>query len=243
MSDDKKKNNSIYGLKELPPKTGLMQALSEPIDDYSDLVLSKKARDYLFRSLLNMKAGLVTISPLNCPGKTKCPFIEKCPIYIADGSKGQYPINKQCIVEGSFIRDRFKEYVEELEEKNTDVENSPTVRSLVSKLVELDLKDYRANLILAGVAGSSDGTLLIDQNIGVTDSGDEITQKQEHPIVRIMAQTQKQRMEILDTLAITPKREIWKRGLLKQRQEEDYVSQGRKILESLEAIVDGLDKK
>lgn len=243
MPDDKKKNNSICGLKKLPPKTGLMEALSEPIDDYSDLVLSKKARDHLFRSLLNMKAGLVTISPLDCRGRTKCPFIDKCPIYIADGSKGQYPIGKQCIVEGSFIRDRFREYIEELEEKSTDVENSPTVRSLVSKLVELDLKDYRANLILAGVAGDSDGTLLIDQNIGVTDSGDSITQKQEHPIVKIMAQTQKQRMEILDTLALTPKREIWKRGLLKQRQEEDYVSQGRKILESLEAIVDGLDKK
>lgn len=241
MSDDDKKEGC--GLVELPPqKAGIMQALDQPVDDYSNFKMSRGAREHLFRSLLNMKAGLVTISPLYCKGKTKCPFIDRCPIYIDNKGAAEYPINKQCIVEGSFIRDRFKEYIEELEEKGTEVENSQTVRSLVSKLVELDLRDYRANLILAGVAGDSDGTMLLEQTM-VNEKGIEVTQTMEHPIVKIMAQTQRQRMEILDTLAITPKREIWKRIGLKQRQEEDFVSQGRKMLDMLESLTETLEDK
>lgn len=245
MPAKKKKVEPSCGLKEIPKtpiKGGLMEALEEPIDDYKDFKMTRAAREYMFRSLLNMKAGLVTVAPLVCKGKTKCPFIDKCPIYIADGAKGKFPLNKQCIVEGSFIRDRFKDYMEELQEQGTDLETSPTVRSLVSKLVELDLKEYRASLIYAGVAGQSDGTMLLEQTVTITDDDKEVTQLQEHPIVKISAQIHKQRMEILDALVLTPKREIWKRVGLKQRQEEDYVSQGRKMIEMLENLTDSLEK-
>jgi hypothetical protein len=124
-----------------------------------------------------------------------------------------------------------------------EVENSPTKRSLLSKLVELDIYDFRSSLILAGVFPNTDGSLLFSQTIAINQEGENIDQIQEHPAWKVKSQIQKQRMDLLDALAITPKREIWRRAALKQKQDDNYLTIGRKLQEKLDLVLDSLNEE
>jgi hypothetical protein len=213
------------------------------VDDYGDLSLTDGAANRLSRLLSSTRAGLVSISPLICSGPSTCPFKERCPIYQdgkETGEHGRYPVGLQCIVEVNLARDRFLEYVEEFGVGH-QVENSPTIRSQISKLAELDLYDYRVGLVLAGVAGESDGTLLLDQTIAVTQDEEEVKQKQEHPAWRIKERIHKQRMELLDALGATIKRKVWIDATLKRTTNENVFQKQMQILERVDGLMDALE--
>lgn len=213
------------------------------LDDYGSLTLTEGATERLSKLVLSVKAGLVSVTPLICKGPTSCPFITRCPIYQDDKSTGkhsEYPINLQCIVEVNIIRDKFLGYVEEFGVEN-QIESSPTIRSQISKLAELDLYDYRIDLVLAGVAGDSDGTLLLDQTIAITEDEEEVKQKQEHPAWKIKERIHKQRMELLDALGATVKRKVWIDATLKRTTNENVFQKQMQILERVDGLMDALE--
>jgi len=212
------------------------------IDDYSDLKLSDGAKQKLAAVVLNAGTGLISITPLICAGPDDCPFSNRCPIYMADGSKGDYPLKKQCIVELNLARERFMAYVEEFNLQGK-VEESPTLRSQISKLADFDIYEYRIKLILAGVAGDSDGSLLIEQSIAVTQGGADVLQIQEHPAWKMLERVQKQRMELLDALGATPKRKVWMDVALKRTDSDNLLAKQRELLERIDGLVEAMEEE
>lgn len=206
--------------------------LPDAIDDYSDIQLSEEAEKRLIRTLLSANVGLVSLTPLICKGAAACPFASRCPIYIEDGEDATYPVGRQCLVEMNLARDRFAAYMDELDEDGKASE-SMTYRAQISKLVEFDIYDFRADLILAGATGRSDGSLLIEQTIAVTDEGDEVSQLQEHPALKIKERVQRQRMELLDAMGLTAKREAMIRAALNQQDTDNFLTRSVALLERI----------
>jgi hypothetical protein len=205
------------------------------IDDYEDFTISPAAKNILGNILKSSRAGLISSSPLICSGPGNCPFVSRCPIYMTAGSEGLYPLRKQCIVESTFVQDRFLSYIDELSEEG--VMDSITYRSQVSKLVEFDLYDYRLNLILAGVAGKSDGSLLIDQVTDIKEeSGIEIHELAAHPAWEMKERLQNQRLRLLDAMGLTVKQKARIDVLLKRNTEKNILSSSIEVLEKLSAL-------
>lgn len=205
------------------------------VDDYSDLTLSENAEENLSRIISNARAGMVTAAPLICKGPTNCVFKSRCPIYLADGEQSQYPLNKQCIVEAGLVNQKYYDYIEQFQIKH-DLRTDPSTRSLISSLVSIDLWEYRINLILAGVGGESDGSLLIRQLINITEVGEEIEQLAEHPAWKIRVMLERMRENILDSLIATPKRQAWEQIGKKKVDNDSLVSRQLDVLEKFAAI-------
>lgn len=212
-----------------------------PVDDYLDLEvsMSTEARNRLEKIIHSARTGLVSIAPLICKGND-CPFIQRCPLFLESGAQAPFPTGRQCLVEVGIARQWFHEYAAQHGEQAV---RSPTTRSLLSKLAELDTYEWRVSNVLAGVAGESDGTLLIDQTIAYDEQTNaQITQKQEHPAWKIKERIQKQRMEILDALAITPKRQIWADATLKRATNDNSFTKTMKTLERIDHLIEALEK-
>jgi hypothetical protein len=231
-------NNAIT----ITGNTGLSTLIAnEAIDDYSDLQISDEVKQKLAAIVLNAKAGLVTIAPLICSGPNVCPFYKRCPIYLSEGESGSYPLDKQCLLEASFARDKFLEYIEELSNTYPDIEESPSLRALVSKLVELDVYEYRLSLILAGTTDVKDSTLLKEQSVALTAHDDEVVQLQEHPAWKMKDRITKLRSEILDILILTPKAKSRETARHKKSMSTDYLSRSYELHEKLDSLIERLD--
>jgi hypothetical protein len=222
-----------------------LSSVPETIDDYSKFEYSPGAKSYLSAIIGATSIGLVSVTPLVCKGSQDCPFSKRCPIWMADGDSGNYPVGKQCVVELNLAREKFAAYVQEFDLEDA-VKTSPTLRAQISKLAELDVLDYRASLILAGVTGDSDGSLLIEQVVAVDRSKEgeisEICQLQEHPAWRVKERIQKQRSELLDMLCATPRRKIWADVALKRAERDNIFEKQMELLERVGNIVDAMDK-
>jgi len=224
-----KKNNSIAQLDGTLVPVGL--------DNYSDIELSNEARNALANTVLSARTGLVSVTPLVCKG-SDCPFIKRCPIYGKDGLNS-LAINRQCLVEVGLMQSQFSAYVDELN-KTGKVAESITYRSLISKLVDLDIFEWRIKLALAGVSGNSDGSLFIDQPIGIDKHTEEpVYQLQEHPAWRMLKDVDSQRLKLLDVLGLTPKSKARIDTMLNRKEDENFLT---KSIELLEKITDYHDR-
>jgi hypothetical protein len=211
------------------------------VDDYKDLKLSKGAKNRLANIIISSKAGLVSSAPLICKGPGECPFISRCPIYAEDGVDGQYPVSKQCLVELNFIQDRFLSYVDELDQEGK-VAASMTYRSQISALVDLDLREFRINMVLAGVGGYSDGTLLIEQTIAVDEDGEKVNQLQEHPAWKMLQRVRKERMDLLDAMGLTVKRDAMIRAALRKKDADNFLTRSIELLEKIADLEDSVNE-
>lgn len=227
--------------KDIIPSPSSQVLLATP-DNYDDINLSARAKTRLANILASSRAGLVSSSPLVCKGPEGCPFKSRCPIYVEDGANATYPLSRQCIVELNFVQDRFMAYVDELDQRG-DVTNSMTYRSQISALVDLDLREYRINLILGGVGGFSDGTMLLEQTIAVTEDGEEVKQLQDHPAYKILTRIRKDRLELLDAMGLTAKRDAMIRAALHQKEADNFLTRSIDLLERLTDIEDAVIKE
>lgn len=225
----------------LAPPSPANIAFPMGVDDYNDIQLSEGARNRLTNILASSRVGLVSSALLICAGPTECPFISRCPIHAADGPQGTYPLNRQCIVELNLVQDRFLAYTEELDLQGK-VSNSMTYRSQVSALVDLDLREFRMNMILAGVGGMSDGTLLHEQTIAVTEDGEEVQQLQDHPAWKILVRIRKDRMELLDAMGLTVKRDAMIRAALHQKEADNFLTRSIELLERIATLEEAVVK-
>jgi hypothetical protein len=208
-------------------------------DSYADIQLSTEAKQRLANILVSSRAGLVSSSPLICRGPESCPFISRCPIYGADGNMATYPLDRQCIVEVNLIQDRFMAYAEELDVQGK-MSNSLTYRSQVSALVDLDLREFRTVMILSGVGGFSDGTLLYEQTIAINEDNEEVKQLQEHPAFRNLLRLRKDRMELLDAMGLTVRRKAMMDAALHKKDADNFLTRSLEVLDRIANLEEAL---
>jgi len=208
-----------------------------PVDDYSSCNLSEGAETNLRRLLYSTSSGLVSLAPLICNGPNQCKFVSRCPIWMADGVRGDYPLGKQCIVEMNLAAQKFGEYAQELNITGEVIKN-PSLRSQVSKLADFDVYEFRLKLILAGIGDISDGTLLKEQVVALSQTGEEIEQTQEHPAWKLLERIQEQRLRLMDAMGLTKKRQVMIATSLGKTREENVVDRTVKILQMLQNFRD-----
>jgi hypothetical protein len=157
---------------------------------------------------------------------------------MADGMHADYPLFKQCVMELNLARQFYLDYVEEFNLEGK-IDSSPTLRSQISKLAEIDVYEYRVKLILAGVVGDSDGSLMVNQAVAIsqeTGGIGSVEQLTVHPAWQILEKLNKFRMDLLDALGATIKRKVWIDVSLKRSDNQNYIAQTRELLERIENL-------
>lgn len=205
--------------------------------------LSEVKRQRIASSLKHVSTGLYAVAPIICGGPTKCPFIRHCPIpEIIDGKLDygpitDYPVNRQCIMESSFIKQKTIEYIQHLQ---VDGDN-PVEMGLVNELAVIDLYKNRAAMILSTGDREGQGADFLRIDISsIMDNGNGdakaqiATTTQVHPALAVIDQLERRREKLLTHLLQTRKSasEIAiKMG--KKKDESQLLDELRKVRELL----------
>lgn len=199
--------------------------LELPDDDYSDIELTPKQAIQLRNYALRMKFGTSATMPLRCIGP-KCP-IKSCPFK----SENNYPLGRSCPIELRFIQAKMQSYMEDLSVTADDI----TDMSLINRLVEIDLMDFRANAALS--ADEEAQTLLYNMT---TSNGDYTSETIiVHPILEIKEKHHRQRMQILEAFAATRREKYKKAAALKKGDSEDAAHHMAKMKKAFDQLTKG----
>jgi hypothetical protein len=190
-------------------KTDFFNFLKMDLDDYGDLAMTPEEALAFKNTVVRMTYGTTAAIPLYCYG-VNC-LNKTCPFH----KMGRYPLGKQCYVEVEMIKLFTINYIEEL---GVDVD-SMTEMSLINKLVELELIDFRANLGLSGSTDQEAGSLL-KKNITETDQMTSETLVI-HPLLDAKDKIQRQRNQILDSFVATRREKYKKAAALKKEEGSD----------------------
>lgn len=202
----------------------------------------KKAR--IAQALRHVKTGLYSVAPITCPGIKKCPFADHCPIpeidengKRIDGPASDYPINRPCILESAFIKQKTIEYIQHLKVDS----NNPVEMGLVNELALIDLYKNRAAMILSSgdMSGQGQDFLLVDRTETDNGNGEESkmvmsTSTQLHPALVLIDQLERRREKLLTQLLQTRKAQTEisiKMG--KKRDESQLIDELRRVRELL----------
>ena len=205
--------------------SNFFDVLDLPVGDYSKIEMTPEQAIKLRNLAIRMKFGTSAMMPLKCLGGSKCP-IKLCPF-----TKEQWPIGQPCPLETRFVQVKTKSYVEDL---GIDFD-SPTEMSLINRLVELDLMDFRAN---AGLSSDDDAQTLLQR---IVSSSGEFTNEMlaVHPLVEIKDKHHRQRMQILESLVATRKERYKKAASLKKNDDEDAAHHLAKMKRAYEQMQQG----
>jgi hypothetical protein len=178
--------------------------------DYSDVKLTAEEAMSFRSHVVRMKYGMSAAMPLICSGP-KCPN-KICPFH----ESKKYPLTKQCILEARLIQVMTQGYMEEL---NVNV-SSLTEMTLINKLVECDILDYRANLGLNGGV-DEEAKLLLKENVVEGKGGTISITTVVHPLLDIKEKLQRTRAAVLESFVATRKEKVKKASMLKKDEEVD----------------------
>ena len=157
-----------------------------------------------------IRQGNFTLMPRICTGLDACPYRHICPF------RSNLPIDLQCPLEISIVGDRVTGYIEEFGITELRMTSS---RTLVERLVELDLLDARTSAMLSAARSQN---ILINQTMTITPAGDEITQEITSPILDLKERISREKMKLLSTLVGTPEAKYKKAAALKETDSDDY---------------------
>lgn len=208
-----------------------------PLDDYSDIILSPDQSEKLQRHLKKTSLGASSFIPLTCTGAA-CPFAARCPLVqmdrTDDNPHGKAPINRSCLLETTALADWLSTYIREYKVDPS----SFTEINICAELAELEVMLWRLNMQLANPANA---TLVVDQVVGVTPRGEELTQLQISPIVMAKQQLNTRKSKLVK-LMVGDRQEKYKReAALKQKQEADPSTKQAATKAKLEALQRELD--
>jgi hypothetical protein len=179
-------------------KSNFFDFLKIPLDDYSDVELTPEQAIKFRNTIVRMQVGMSAAMPMACGGHERCPHGKKCPL-------DKPPISKICPVETNLIQSWTKRYIEDVGVDPSSI----TQMTLVNRLVELDLLDYRANMGLSGQRDEEAPTLL---KTTITETDQSTTETVNiHPLLDAKSKFHIERMKILETLVATP-REKYKKA-------------------------------
>lgn len=183
--------------------------LNADLSDYSHIKLTAEQAIKFRNQVVRMVHGTAAAIPMICTGPS-CPN-KICPFH----DEKNWPLTKQCVIEVRMLQMLMQGYMEEL---GVEPDNL-TEMTLVNRLVECDLIDYRANIGLSGGKDPEAASLL---SITVVDNGKTMTESVSlHPLLEAKDRASKTKMAILEAFATTRKEKYKKAAALKQSDGND----------------------
>lgn len=195
----------LKGLQVQTPAQMRMEAMTN-IEMPATWKVSAETKGLIRQSLeiYNTKHGMYSAIPMMCKGRG-CPYATVCPIL--DG--GANPQGERCPLEIGIVLKKFEDYCEFFRVDDHDVVDM----GLVKDLVDYDVQLFRAENRIA-----MEGDFLEDVVITVTDSGQEITNKQiskaaeykerimnkKHKVLELMNSTRKDKAGDKLTVVLDP---------------------------------------
>jgi hypothetical protein len=202
LAGDKTKDGKIT-------KSEFFKFLNTDLSDYSHVKLTPaqavKFKTQVIRMVHGTSAAIpmVCIGPL-CPNKI-CPFHEE----------KNWPLTLQCLIESQMVQYLTQGYMEEL---GVEPEHL-TEMTLVSKMVECDMIDYRANIGLSGGKDPEAASLL---SVTVIDNGKTMCESISiHPLLEAKEKASRTKMMILESFTATRKERYKKAAALKKTEGTD----------------------
>lgn len=210
-------------------KTKMFEFLNVDLDDYSDIKMTGKEAQRFTNHVRRMKTGLAAFLPKLCPGPVDCSLGTRCPF------ENRYPVGRPCPLEVGLIKSKTREYIDTL-----DIDpGSPYEMSLIDRLVELDVFEYRSNIGLS----KPENAELLKTEMTETKRGDLIETSDIHPYLSAKDGFHRKRMNILESLVATRKEEYKKAAQLKKKDSDGISSQlsdVRSLIEKMQAGPGGM---
>lgn len=217
----------------LRTKEGLLHVLDNSFNDYSEIDLTEEEAGKLSKTLKRLSTGASSFILLNCKGN-RCPFATRCPLVQMGKSEtrphGKAPVNQDCILEASLLRDSITSYMNEYQ---VDPSNYTEI-NIVTELAEIEVSLWRINMQL----GETENALfVIDQTVAIDPgTGQAITQQQVSPLFE-QKQKLSTRKSKLHKLMVGDRQEKYKKeAALKQKPDADASSQMSEIKQSLQKL-------
>lgn len=194
----------------------LVSIFEDDVDSVKSYIagLSEEKKRKIARASTHIKNGLYALAPITCHGIKRCSFADHCPIpdvvdgIRVDGPDSDYPINRPCILEATFIKQKTLDYLQYLK---VDVEN-PIEMSIVNELALIDLYKNRAAMILSSGDRDKQGMDFLRIDAATSDNGNGearttiiSTSSQVHPAFSVIDTLEKRRDRLLDKLLETRK--------------------------------------
>lgn len=218
-------------------KTEFFNFLGMDLTDYSDVKMTAEQALSFKNQVVRITHGVSAAIPLQCYGPS-C-INKMCTFH----KEQNYPLGRQCLFEVRLIQSWTKGYMEDI---GVDPENLSEM-TLINKLVESDIIDYRANLGLSGATDEEAGSLL-KTSVMESENGSSETVNL-HPLLEAKDRANTMRIKILEALAATRREKYKKAAALKKTDETDasnLLAEMRERLTSSESTVsdpwDKIDK-
>jgi hypothetical protein len=194
------------------------------LEEYGHILLTAEEARKVHYRLQGVKwGGAAAKVPLFCGGEKICPFAQECPfVEIA-----KVPVGRKCPIELELMAFWTTRYMKEFE---VDPENHSEV-SMITELVELDIYDLRASMILARPECAE---LTKDVVVGVDREGKPIVNKEVHKAWELKERVKKRKQKILESLVGTRKEKYKRDAALKRRSEKDPSTQAIELKRKLE---------
>jgi hypothetical protein len=183
--------------------------LNTDLSDYSHVKMTPAQAVKFKNQVIRMSHGTSSAIPMICTGEACsnkiCPFRDE----------KNFPLTLQCPLEVRIIQYLTQGYMEEL---LVEPENL-TEMTLINKIVECDLIDYRANIGLSGGRDPEAASLL---SVTVIDNGKTMCEQISiHPLLEAKDKVSKIKMNILESFAATRKEKYKKAAALKKSDGTD----------------------
>lgn len=206
-------------------RTKMFEFLEIDLDDYGDIEMTPREAQKFTNHVKRMKTGLSAFVPKLCPGPTHCPLADRCPF------ENRWPVGRACPLEVGLVKFRTRDYIESL---SIDV-GSPYQMSLVDRLVELDVFEYRSNL---GLSATQEGASLLKTTFQETKTGDLLESVEVHPYLQAKDTLYRKRINILEALVATPREEYKRAAAIKKKDDTGLSSQlaaARSMIDKIKA--------
>jgi hypothetical protein len=192
MSSIEKRMEEIKELQVQTPEQLRMEAMTN-VEMPSTWKVSAETRGLIKQSLeiYNTKHGMYSAIPMMCKGDG-CPYASVCPILDGGGD----PKGQRCPLEIGIVLKKFEEYTEYFHVADNDVVDM----GLIKDLVDYDVQLFRAENRIA-----MEGDFLEDVIITVTESGQEITNKQVSKAAEYKERIMNKKHKVLELMNSTRK--------------------------------------
>ena len=196
------------------------------LEEYGHILLTAEEARKVHYRLQGVKwGGAAAKVPLYCGGEKICPFAQECPfVEIA-----KVPVGRKCSIEVELMAFWTARYMSEFE---VDPEHYSEV-GMITELVELDIYDLRASMILARPECAD---MTKEVVVGVDGEGNPIINKEVHKAWELKERVKKRKQKILESLVGTRKEKYKRDVALKRRSEIDPSTQAIELKRKLEKV-------
>jgi hypothetical protein len=193
-------------------------------EEYGHILLTAEEARRVHYRLQGVKwGGAAAKVPLYCAGEKICPFAKECPfVEIA-----KVPVGRKCPIEVELMAFWTARYMQEFE---VDPGNHSEV-GMITELVELDIYDLRASMILARPECAD---MTKDIVVGVDGEGKPIVNKEIHKAWELKERAKKRKHKILESLVGTRKEKYKRDVALKRPSKRDPSTKAIELKRKLE---------